>query len=603
MSTTALKPGSRILGYLRIEKLLAHDSDSRVYLADDEERAALVLVILTTSAEFMKERLAGPAGGAVLMQTKVGSWHLAEVLLEEAHHDRLGGQLFPTPSTRTVEAPPISVSEPSLSRLTEGSVFAGRYRIDGLLGCGGMGEVYRAHDERLQRAVALKVVRVDTYDTAKERESAKRRLLNEARLVSALKHPHIVEIYDAGESDGFPYLVLEVCDGGSLRQVLTEDTPLADRVRWLIEIAEALAHAHEHGIVHRDIKPANVLLTTGGKAKVADFGIAKALKRDALHMLDNTTVTIMGTPRYMSPEQLFGHPIDARADQFSWAVVAYELLAGAHPRAGGVNMLDGEDTVTGAPSLPRRWRRVLTRAMAGEPRQRYADFHELLADLEAPAHRRFLWPVALGAIGTMVVVAATMVGLAHRGGGGGGAGGADKGTTTEQGAAPFDVPTWFDTEKADAETVTRCAPAARADLAAGLQLWRDASQWEALPRFEEATKLDPECAPASLYYVLAANYTVPKRREHFRHARDHRAKLNDREREILDALEPWVADRPDMEEARRRASVIAERVPSDPDVRRLEARALLRLDRLEEAMAVLDQTAALQPKPIPGNEY
>src|SRR5262249_27281185 len=148
-----------------------------------------------------------------------------------------------------------------------GALFANRYRVDALLGQGGMGEVYRARDEHLERTVALKIVCVDRAGGIAE--ELRRRLKREARVVAGLKHPHIVEIYDAGENDGLPYLILELCDGGSLRQVLqTDAASRADRLRWIREIAEALAYAHARGIMHRDLKPENVVLNEHNASKL-----------------------------------------------------------------------------------------------------------------------------------------------------------------------------------------------------------------------------------------------------------------------------------------------------------------------------------------------
>ncbi|HWL85126.1 MAG TPA: serine/threonine-protein kinase, partial [Polyangiaceae bacterium] len=496
------------------------------------------------------------------------------------------------------------------ARLADQSIFAERYRIEGVLGRGGMGEVYRAHDETLRRTIALKVVRVDaTETTTARREDAKRRLLNEARFVSVLAHPHIVEIHDAGESNGLPYLVLELCDGGNLRTAMVRATQ-EERLRWLVQTAEALAHAHDQGIVHRDIKPENVLLTRGRIVKVADFGIAKALRSDGMH--GHSTQGVVGTPRYMAPEQLFGRPVDARADQFAWGLVAYELMTGVHPRAGAgdVDAMHSGDTVTANSNMSLDLRRVLLRATANEPDARYPNFGTLLVDLrgeaifhtpEAPevsrgdktSGRRF-FPLAAVASAALTVFGGTLaVSHVH----------ARSNTARTQAAAAPGEHDAFDAEKIDAEMVNRCAPAARPDFVAGLRLWRDASQWEAITRLEGATKSDPECAPASVYYLLAANQDYPKRREQFQRARDQRAKLNERERQLLDALEPSVWEPPDYEEVCRRAEIPVEHVPRDLDFRRLYVRGLQRAGRLEDALAAVDATAALQPDPIPGNEY
>ncbi len=286
--------------------------------------------------------------------------------------------------------------------------------------------------------------------------------------------------------------MLELCEGGNLGQAMLEEKPLADRMRWLLEVAEALAHAHDRGIVHRDVKPANVLLTEDGKAKVADFGIAKALRRDHLGAGDST-LGIVGTPRYMAPEQYLGDAVDARADQFSWAVVAYELLTGTHARPHEVMVGD-------VARLPGAWGRVLRRAMAVARRDRYSDFHELLADLRR-GRGRGSWGLAMVAAGAVIVAFGAIAGarVVH------------PVVTVPVSAAlgeprqAAEVAAPFDIAKADAEMVSGCASAAKADFSAGLQLWRDASWDIARKRLQKAVEADPECASASLYETLLAS--------------------------------------------------------------------------------------------------
>ncbi|WXB16302.1 protein kinase [Pendulispora albinea] len=455
-----------------------------------------------------------------------------------------------------------------------------------------MGEVYRAYDRTFERRVALKVVRVGASEIVGDRETAKRRLLNEARLVSALEHPHIVAIYDAGESAGLPYLVLELCEGGNLRHAMRQGASQADRLRWLTQIAEALAHAHEHGIIHRDVKPENVLLTAEGTAKVADFGIAKALSKSRSD--DSTTLGIVGTPRYMAPEQLFGGSIDARIDQFAWGIVACELLSDVHPRAGDADE-DAASAVTIAPRVPRHLHRVFARAMDTHPRKRYPHFRALLEDLRELPRRR-TWPAILGAVAGVALVGAVLAGWLGRGARN------EHADQATRSPVATDAPLPFDAAKTDAAIVARCAPPARHHLAAGLQLWRDASLWEAAARFDDATKADPECASASVYYLITANRAIPRRREHFRLAREQRTKLGARERLFLDVLEPTITDMPDDGEVLRRTDALRKRLPTDLDAQILHQYMLYRLDRFDEVLAQVDQTAALAEAPIPLNE-
>jgi serine/threonine-protein kinase len=204
-----------------------------------------------------------------------------------------------------------------------------RYVIEGLLGAGSMGRVYRATDTRLRRAVALKVLEVDGIET----EVA----LREARAAAAIVHPNVTAIFDADHSGGTSFIVMELVPGTPLRRYVGDEAvPLATRVRWLIEIAAALAAAHQAGVVHRDIKPENVIVNDEGTVKVLDFGIARfaATATPALGILglDAPGQTgLTGTPAYMAPEQIQGAGVDKRADQFAWGVVGYELLTGKLP--------------------------------------------------------------------------------------------------------------------------------------------------------------------------------------------------------------------------------------------------------------------------------
>jgi serine/threonine-protein kinase len=254
--------------------------------------------------------------------------------------------------------------------LRAGDTF-GHYTIDGDLGEGGMGRVFRAYDPRLHRYVALKIVRSRQEDAASSTSDlARRRLLNEARAAAALDHPNAVSIFDVGESDGTPFVAMELVRGRPLSDYVGDDSlPIATRVRWLADVARALAAAHERGLVHRDIKPGNVMVREDGVVKVLDFGIARRVRLvhrddDAPSTLtgDHDVLTfeavspiepekssdaraapgdtlaaltgagaVVGTPLYMAPEQMRGEAVDARADQFAWGVLAYELLAGAKP--------------------------------------------------------------------------------------------------------------------------------------------------------------------------------------------------------------------------------------------------------------------------------
>jgi serine/threonine protein kinase len=197
----------------------------------------------------------------------------------------------------------------------------GPYVIESELGAGGMGQVFRTRDTRLQRSVAIKVLSSEIADPM-----ARRRFEREAIAASALNHPHIVTVHEAGETDGHPYLVTEVVDGGTLKDWAASARPTWRQVAELLTgVADGLSTAHSAGILHRDVKPQNILVTTSGYAKLADFGLATLAGEDAVDG-DAATVTnlrthpgiVIGTPAYMSPEQVRGERLGARSDIFSF---------------------------------------------------------------------------------------------------------------------------------------------------------------------------------------------------------------------------------------------------------------------------------------------
>ena len=217
-----------------------------------------------------------------------------------------------------------------------------RYTIEALVGEGGMGQVYRAFDTRLRRHVALKVLRFSEADP----EDAIAEVLREARAAAAIAHPNVTAVLDAGELAGRAFIAMEYVPGTSLRRLIgATEIALETRLRWLVDIAGALAAAHQVGVVHRDIKPENVMVRADGLVKVLDFGVAGRARlrhhnRDPpagsspLGKVTPSDGGVVGTPDYMAPEQLQGMAIDGRADQFGWALLAYELLTGRLPWKG-----------------------------------------------------------------------------------------------------------------------------------------------------------------------------------------------------------------------------------------------------------------------------
>src|SRR5258706_3536324 len=219
--------------------------------------------------------------------------------------------------------------------LTSG-IKLGPYEIQASIGAGGMGEVYRAHDARLDRTVAIKVLPA-SFSADRDRLQ---RFAQEARAAAALNHPNILSIFDIGDEDGAPYVVSELLEGETLRDRLRSG-PLSSRktIDYAVQVARGLSAAHEKGIVHRDLKPENLFLTDDGQVKILDFGLAKLIRRDpgSEGPLDSLAATmteagrVLGTVGYMAPEQVRGESADHRADIFALGCVLYEMATGDAP--------------------------------------------------------------------------------------------------------------------------------------------------------------------------------------------------------------------------------------------------------------------------------
>ncbi len=204
----------------------------------------------------------------------------------------------------------------------------GRYRVLGELGRGATGVVYRAQDPAIGRSIAIKTIRLSDFTDPAERQRLRERLFREAQSAGILSHPNIVTIYDIAEENGLAYIFMECVDGPPLEKVLNSPQPIASDLALSLvrQTATALDYAHQKGIVHRDIKPANILIHERSHAKITDFGVARIMSQQMTQ-----SGVMMGTPNYMSPEQVQGHAVDGRADQFSLAVIAYEMLTGEKP--------------------------------------------------------------------------------------------------------------------------------------------------------------------------------------------------------------------------------------------------------------------------------
>ncbi len=262
----------------------------------------------------------------------------------------------------------------------------GRYKVLKEIGRGAMGVVYLGKDPTIHRFVAIKTMRFDAIDDTDKLEESKARFFREAESAGRLSHPNIVTIYDAGEEQGLGYIAMEILEGTTLKQWSRKPNllPLDKLLPTLATVAEALDYAHQHGIVHRDIKPANIMVTKDESVKVMDFGIAKTASSSKTQ-----TDMVLGTPTYMSPEQISGKLVDGRTDIFSLGVVMFELLTGRPPfTADNVSALlfAIAHSPIPAPStlrsdLPPVIQRALGRALQKDPVQRYRRAGEFAQDL------------------------------------------------------------------------------------------------------------------------------------------------------------------------------------------------------------------------------
>ncbi|HET7363803.1 MAG TPA: serine/threonine-protein kinase [Burkholderiales bacterium] len=261
----------------------------------------------------------------------------------------------------------------------------GRYRIIDELGRGAMGIVYKAEDPNLDRLVALKTIILP--EDAQEHGEYRKRFFMEAKAAGKLNHPNIITTFDCGEHEGMAYLAMELLEGIDLRTRVTKQGVTAlEAIEIARQVAEGLGYAHERGVVHRDIKPGNIMLNGGGKAKIMDFGLAR------MRLADHKTSTgmVLGTPRYMSPEQISGQPVDQRSDIFSLGIVLYEMLTGTRLFSGenieqvqhSITQTDHVPPTRVVPGLPAMIDFVVARALKKDPAVRYQDAYELAADLE-----------------------------------------------------------------------------------------------------------------------------------------------------------------------------------------------------------------------------
>lgn len=263
----------------------------------------------------------------------------------------------------------------------------GRYRVVGELGRGAMGLVYRAEDPAIGRTVAIKTIRLSELSDPNERERLRERFAREARSTGILSHPNIVTIFDIVQEGDTTHLVMEFVNGATLERLMSSEQ-IPDRsvlIDILAQTAGALDYAHRKGIVHRDIKPANITMTEEGLVKITDFGVAKIMSQQMTH-----AGVLMGTPNYMSPEQVQGLPVDGRSDQYSLAVIAFELLAGEKPFNADYLPTLLLRIMTDAPPVPSHLNHTLgapidaalIKALAKQPGDRYATCGDFIAALK-----------------------------------------------------------------------------------------------------------------------------------------------------------------------------------------------------------------------------
>jgi eukaryotic-like serine/threonine-protein kinase len=276
-----------------------------------------------------------------------------------------------------------------------GTDFGPRYHVESLLGSGGMGKVYKARDRELDRTVAIKVLRPDLMTDP----MALQRFKHELLLASSISHPNILRIHDLGEYNAVKFISMAYVDGGDLTQVLRKEgrLPLERVLNIMRQLAAALAAAHGVNVVHRDLKPQNILLDRNDHVYVSDFGIAKTLESERTSV--TRTGAVLGTPMYMSPEQVEGKPVDHRSDLYTFGLIFYEMLTGILPFSGDstfqlmyqrVHQIPKRPELV-IPDLPLYLSRICLKCLEKEPAKRYQSANEILVDLEfkhAPTHTR-----------------------------------------------------------------------------------------------------------------------------------------------------------------------------------------------------------------------
>lgn len=527
----------------------------------------------------------------------------------------------------------------------------GPYEIRGFLGQGGMGQVYKAFDPRLERTVALKVIVVPERESPNDSERLvgefSARLLREARAVASLSHPNVVGIYDVGESGDRLYLAMEYVVGTTLRTLASLDVAVPRKLRWLVDVARALEVAHRAGLVHRDVKPENVMIREDGAVKVLDFGIARRTMTggpDEQHKLDTVTGSgaITGTPVYMAPEQIKGRDVDARCDQFAWGVMAYELLAGERPWPDNGDMLQLVAKVLTEPPPPLRARakdvpvaveETIVRALSKEPEARFASMAEAADALEPFAtqttggDRVRITPRLAGESDDPSAFAATTR------------------VPTSVSLAPAATEPRAQSEPADrkqqkkrararrkltqlalplallgalaavvmvvrkgANTVVTAeasrplstVPEAEKEYQDAMRQWHDGATGKARATLRHSVELDPTFAAAHLQLAIQTVQDDPAEAQaSFQSAFENRHMLLPRDTALLDACEPYVRPRPDLDEWETRLTAAVFQFPRDAELQFFLGRAREKQGADEAAKTAYEAAVRLDSAFVP----
>ena len=509
-----------------------------------------------------------------------------------------------------------------------------------------MGQVYRAYDPRLRRKIALKVLRIDKDNEATASYGALERILREARAAAALDRPNAVSVFDVGEVDGTPYIAMELVQGVSMRDYVGDPTVSYDRrVRWLVDIARALAAAHERGLVHRDVKPENVMVRDDGVIKVLDFGIAKRMKleMDPLDATDALTgadvgnaITetvkgqITGTPRYLAPEQVTAGEIDGRTDQFAWGVLAYELLHGRPPwleDKGVMHMLVAiashhpPSLSRLVANLPAVVSATVMRALSKAPQDRFQTMNEVVAALEPfeQNSRRSVADTAVSVATTRTDIAPMIPPLAFLpkkkpprhlwliGAAAAVSAGIAALLAFRSDSAHREATALVTSASAPTRlSVTEQPPPASSNqeaisaFRAAMQAFRDGTFAAIRESLGRAVTLDPGLAAAPLRLAVFSSLIEtdePEAKNSYKRASQFRTRLSEHDQALLYALEPYFQRDPsDPAECERRVQAAVERFPDDAEMAFYLGWIRYDLGRLTSALEAFNRAIEIDPK-------